>query len=794
MSDGGWVPNRPHIPFSLYLLCAGFATCQATLSRGMAIGMPWRAVMAASAVLGTLVLALWRDRSGVALRVCAAASVCALCACAASGLVRTMDATERFLGRTAVSACELRVESDPSLGRRGYRARAGVWHGGRRLGDVWVSFERRFGTGWRVRAVGRFSPGRGEWRDFSRRQGVCGTVSVVHVIEARPPTGARAAIEGARTRTLERVNPRSSPARAILAGSICGDKDALQETGLDDDFATCGVAHLVAVSGGHIAIAAAIVGRLLGGCGLAPAWRISVLMVVTGLFVVFCGAPVSAVRSWLMCGVAFGSRLAGRRAHSLSAVCVVALGMVALDPGVTGQLGFALSVVSVVGLCVLSPYMGYVLRVAFPTPRLPRRVPARVRSRLESAFGSSRDVVSACLVAQLVTGPITCSTFGTLSLVAPLANLLLAPLFTLLVGAGMAYSCLGGARPLASPFLLACDASGGAVAWLLRRMAGLPLASVAVSLDLAPACAVTVALVAALLVAWPRPRRGPMLAALGAAALVAACLLLRWRFLCPARVCVLDVGQGDAILVQDGAAAVLVDAGPDDSCARELGRLHVTHLDAVVVTHLHDDHYGGLSSLRGSVACDRVVFAEGVADGLPAEVGRVARELSGGRVSEVGLGDTLHVGRFDLRVVWPEGSVDGMDNEDSIELALAFRGGGRRMSALLTGDAEEGQTGEAIRRGRVGDVDFLKVGHHGSRVSLDAAQARRLDPEVSVASAGRGNRYGHPSPECVRVLRGSGSRFLCTMDVGTVTIEPGERGVRVGVERAAGSPVPFVAS
>jgi len=793
VSDGGWVPNRPHIPFSLYLLCAGFATCQAVLSLGTRIGATWQVLLVGVALLAPCALALRRDRGGVALRGCAVASVCLLCACAASGLVGTMDATAAVLGRVAVSSCELRVESDPSLGKRGYRARAGVWRGGERLGDVWVTSERRFGTGWRLRAVGRFSRGKGEWRAFARRQGVCGTVNVVHVIEARPPTGLRAAIEGVRSHVLKGMAPRSSPARAILAGSVCGDRDALQELGLDDVFAICGVAHLVAVSGGHIAIASAIVGRLLGKSRLVPAWRIAILVAVTGLFVVFCGAPVSAVRSWLMCGVAFGSRLAGRRAHSLSAVCVVALGMLTLDPGVTGQLGFTLSVVSVVGLCILSPYMGYVLRVAFPTPRLPRGLPARVRSRVESTYGSSRDVVAACLVAQLVTGPITCSTFGTLSLVAPLANLLLAPLFSLLVGAGMAYSCLGGVRPLASPFLLACDVAGGLVARLLGWMAGLPLASVAVSLDLAPACAVTVALVAALLVAWPRPRRGPMLAALGAAVLLAGCLLLRWRFLSPARVCVLDVGQGDAILVQDGAAAVLVDTGPDDSCAKELGRLHVTHLDAVVITHLHDDHYGGLASLRGNVSCDRVVFADGVTGGMPTEVRKAARDLAGSRVGEVGLGDTVRVGRFALRVVWPEGPVDGMDNEDSIELALAFDSGGRRMSGLLTGDAEEDQTGEALRHGRVGDVDFLKVGHHGSRVSIDAAEARRLDPEVSVASAGRGNKYGHPSPDCVRVLRKSGSTFLCTMDVGTVTLEPGEKGVRVSVERGRGSTASFVA-
>ena len=128
--------------------------------------------------------------------------------------------------------------------------------------------------------------------------------------------------------------------------------------------------------------------------------------------------------------------------------------------------------------------------------------------------------------------------------------------------------------------------------------------------------------------------------------------------------------------------------------------------------------------------------------------------------------------------------MDGSENADSIELALTYDDGSRTMSGLLTGDAEKDETAGAISAGRVGDVDFLKVGHHGSKVSVTQDESRELAPEVSVASAGAHNRYGHPSPECRRVLERAGSRFLCTMDVGTVTLEPGERGVRVFTERS----------
>lgn len=785
MSDHEWVPNRPCVPFSLYLLCACGAAAQVVLALRLHMGRPWAAVAACVAAMALAARGMGSaSRATAAIsRVVLAAGTCGICACLASAQVGVAEGTARALERSAVSSCELEVCADASLGTRGYRARAHVWRGGARLGDVWVRSEKRYDMGTRVRAVGRFGRGTGEWRLMSERQGVCGTISVVHALEVTPASGPRTWVNERRRVALVAMEPERSDARAILAGSVCGSKDAMVRSGIDKVFAACGVAHLVAVSGGHIAIVGALVERLLGKTRLGPVVRTLVLLETTGLFVLFCGAPVSAVRSWLMCLVAFGSRVAGRRGHSLSAVCAVALGMVMVDPAVTGQVGFVLSVASVVWLCLLSPYFGYALRQVVARPRLPARVPRPVRHAVDAGVDFVRDTLSACLVAQFATAAITCSMFSQLSLVAPLANLVLALPFTVMVGAGMAVACLGG-TPLAAVPLVPCDVAGTAVSWLLGWMSRLPYACVAVSCDIAVAGMVTIGVTAAILVWWPTVRRGPMLAVTGSLAAVSLCLLLRWRFFSPARVCVLDVGQGDAILVQQGVSAVLVDAGPDQAAAAELARLHVMHIDAVVVTHMHDDHFGGVGDVLGEVPCDAVFVARGVRGNIPDEFGEELERHGKEDVREVGLGDELEVGDFRLRVVWPEEPVDGSENADSIELALTYDDGSRTMSGLLTGDAEKDETAGAISAGRVGDVDFLKVGHHGSKVSVTQDEARELAPEVSVASAGAHNRYGHPSPECRRVLEHAGSRFLCTMDVGTVTLEPGERGVRVFTERS----------
>jgi len=156
-----------------------------------------------------------------------------------------------------------------------------------------------------------------------------------------------------------------------------------------------------------------------------------------------------------------------------------------------------------------------------------------------------------------------------------------------------------------------------------------------------------------------------------------------------------------------------------------------------------------------------------------------ASELTGRAPEELGYGDSLAAGGFTLQVVSPTAPSDGTENEDSLELRVAYRDGDCQLTALLTGDGEAEVTRAVVDRGDVGDIDVLKVGHHGSAASTDAALAQALSPEVSVASAGEGNSYGHPSRECVDVLEDVGSLFLCTKDVGDVQLLPERGGVRV---------------
>ncbi|OUO35501.1 ComEC/Rec2 family competence protein [Olsenella sp. An290] len=768
-------PERPLLPAAFWALLLALGCVRASL----ALAPDPRALLGAALaalLLGALCCApparrLLRGSSGLALALLAALG-CALAASA--GELARQGRVAALLGSSPVSAFELRLEGDMSEGPQGWRGRARVVSAGRDAGGVWLTADAPVPLGTTIRCVGRFSPNEeGEWGASSRAQGLSGTVRAVRVLSREPAGGVRGVVLRLREAVLESLDAESSDARALLAGTICASTQAMSRRGLSDVFASCGVSHLVAVSGGHLVLVSALAGRALSRARLRPALRSALLLALTGAFVVFCGAPASAVRAWAMSLVAELSRLAGRRAHPLSSASLVALGMALADPGVTGQLGYLLSVACVCGICALGAYARYAVRTLAPPPAALLRPPAR---RLARAWDAAEEALSLTLVSQAVTAPLVCATFSQLSLVAPLANVVLAPLFSALLALGLAAAALVALPSVQGVALAACDVVGSALMAALRSLAALPLSCVAVSADETAALVALALALAALVAWWPRLTRRGLSAGVGVVAAVALAWYVRWRLFAPACVRVLDVGQGDAILVTDGASATLVDAGPGDAVTEALARNNVFHLDAVIVTHLHDDHTGGLAAAAAVTGARVVMAGEGVEPPLP----------EGARLKTLRHGDVVRVGRFSLACVSPTGPVDGTENAHSLELALSFDDGSRTLTGLLTGDAERDETAAVLARGEVGDVDFLKVGHHGSAVSVYPEDARTLAAEVAVASAGEGNPYGHPDPACVEALEAAGSVFLCTSDAGDVCVEPGGRGPVVSCQRGDG--------
>jgi competence protein ComEC len=244
------------------------------------------------------------------------------------------------------------------------------------------------------------------------------------------------------------------------------------------------------------------------------------------------------------------------------------------------------------------------------------------------------------------------------------------------------------------------------------------------------------------------------------------------------RITVLDVGQGDAILLQVAEGALLVDQGPPEAdVAGQLEELGVERLAALVLTHPQRDHIGGAADVLRKVEVDTVLDPQ-----IPAPSEEHEAALAAARHEEVPVfaaraGRSLRLGALRVRFLWPDGPAAPHEDPNANAVVLVASFG--EVDALLTADAE----GDVTVPIRPPPVEILKVAHHGS---ADARLPRLLElvgPRVAVVSVGERNDYGHPTPETMAALGAfPGLAVYRTDRDGRVTIETDGRQITVAEE------------
>ena len=595
------------------------------------------------------------------------------------------------------------------------------------------------------------------------------------------PSGAQRFAGRLRAGLREATDGLPGDARALLPGLVVGDTARITPE-LDEAFKETDLAHTLAVSGSNLTILLAL---LIGPPGLAQhierrglAPRLGISLRATALlggvltlgFVVVCRPDPSVLRAAACGAVALLALATGRRRSLIPALATAVLLLVLYDPWLARSYGFLLSVLATGALLTLAPRWSETLRR--------HRVPPRLAEALAAAAA-----------AQALCAPVVAVLSARVSLVAVPCNLLaeiaVAPA-TVLGFAALA------AAPVAMPVakVLAWGASWptGWIADVARTGAALPGGGAD----------------------WPGSWTGALLLALAVAALVlVGRRLLKYPWLCgvcglllllivvaPApltrvitgwpppgwRFAMCDVGQGDATVLAAGkGAAVVVDAGPDpklvDQCLRTLG---ITRIPLVVLTHFHADHVAGLPGvLRGrSVGAIETTSFEEPAD--QAEFVRRAAAERHIQVTRAVAGEERRTGPLAWQVLWPPPRpAPDPDGPNDASVALLVRTAGLRI--LLLGDLEPPAQQELLRSpaaALLGNVDVLKVAHHGSSYQ-DPDLIRRVAPRLALISCGENNSYGHPAPSTVAALRAMGAVVLRTDEDGALAVSGEGDGLRV---------------
>jgi competence protein ComEC len=565
---------------------------------------------------------------------------------------------------------------------------------------------------------------------------------------------------------------RGMPEReaALARGFVLGEDEGIDAETIED-FRRSGLSHLLAVSGENVTLLALLAMPLLGMLGVPLRERLVWVLGAIAVYVPLTGAGPSIQRAGVMGAAGLLATLGGRRSSRLYALALAAAVTLAIDPGIAADVGWQLSFAAVIGILIL----------AAP---LRRAIGARIgRGRWRRALAEG---IAVTVAATLATAPLIAFHFGTLSTTTLVANVLAMPAVAPAMWLGMASAAasqvpgfpveaLNGLNALLLAYIAQVATWLGNPSWAEAEV-HLGLGGLAVSYLTLGAATVALARLArrqrlARARGVPRRRRMRPGIALGAlAALVLAASLAAGGG--PAQteghaglqITVLDVGQGDAILLEPrGAPAVLVDGGPPgDGLAAKLEDAGVERLGAALISHDQSDHAGGVDELLGGFPVARLLYARLWRDTL------TDARAGGAALVRLAAGEVVRSGRLRLEVLWPppELLAEPVPGTDPNQLALVLLARWRGFRMLLTADAEAGDVPIDP-----GPVDVLKIAHHGSEDTGLGALLDRARPSLAVISVGSGNSYGHPTPATLATLAAHGVPTLRTDLDGDVVID-----------------------
>lgn len=639
--------------------------------------------------------------------------------------------------------------------------------GGRCTGSITVRVRES-----RLLPAGSAWAATGRWIPSPRFGGQPGGIFVVASLTSRPSTPS----PSDRLRTwIAHTTARLYGARAgLVEALLVGRRGGIDPT-TNAEFARSGLVHLLSISGFHVGIVfgwtTLILRALKVRRGPASAGAASLVF----LYVAFLGWPAPAARAALLCGLSGWCAWRQRQPAAVPLLAVTCLGVTVLDPWAIFDLGGWLSAAAFWGALTFT----------------------RWSDRALGPVAGWR-MLFASLGATLATAPLTAAAFGTVALAGIGLNFVAVPLAAVAVPAVLASVLVA---PIADSVAGALAAGGGlglaGIEAVARAGSGLPIGA----LQFTPGGSAALPWAALLaVVLWSLGKRntsrraalraGWVATGLGVAGLVPLSAWFSAAEGSGLALHFLNVGQGDAALIRTPLGHwILVDAGPADE-RRDAGqavvlpflvRHGVRRLSALVLSHAHLDHVGGAPAVLRRVPADLILDpAEPVGEPHYLEMLDLAA-ARGARWRPARAGDSLVIDGVRLVVLHPDTTWTRWRqdlNDDSAVLLVRLGA----FEALLAGDL--GVKGESLLAGRVGPVDLLKVGHHGSAGSSGIPWLAELEPKAAVVSVGV-NRYGHPSPAALERLARAHADVWRTDREGTVTVLVAESTMTVRARRGS---------
>ena len=618
--------------------------------------------------------------------------------------------------------------------------------------------------------------------------------TVLEVKEQR--SGVREVVEIWKTEMMNRCEKIYPDAEAsILEAMLFGEKRELSGD-IKELYQAAGISHVLVISGLHISLLALAVAGVLRRLGFPmPVWVILSVGVLAG-YGILIGQSTTAVRALLMFFVLQGARLLGRSYDLLSALAFAGILMLLDNPDLILDGGCRLSFCAVIGVGWYVSEKNKIFRSIGEKEKRKNRG----KGGKGSNAGAILENIRAGWYLWLFTLPVMLDTFYQVSVVGILWNLVAIPLLPVIIASGGLGVVLAGWN-----IFLGSLAGSPAYGMLqLYQEIGnisekLPVGMWTPGQPSKPVIAGYYLVIFLLVLVEKqlikREKRWKIFPGMELCSMLLLLLLMAHPWQQREKITFLDVGQGDASLLQSGGQTLLLDGG--STSQKNVGtyvilpyikQQGISCLEAIVLTHTDQDHINGVTEVleegkKGWLTVKNLMYPywmEGTEQGK--QLKKLAEE-AGASCRKIRAGDRLTIGKAEAVVLYPK-EQEKIAEPNAGSLVLFWKWEGVR--AMFTGDLPEEKERELLQN--LPACEILQVGHHGSATSTCREFLEQVQPSLALISCAMKNRYGHPSPDTVDRLKKTGCEIRYTMRSGAITIRKRGREILVTeyLERVAG--------